>query len=48
VKVKNRSVTGVVTEMCHEIGNSVEALVSSMLDTVATVSPTLRRTNGGQ
>jgi cholesterol transport system auxiliary component len=48
VKVDNRSVAGVVDEMSHEIGSSVEALVSSMVDHIATVSPTLSRTNGGQ
>jgi len=48
MKVENRSVAGVVAEMSHEMGSSVEALVSSMVDHVATVSPTRNRTNGGQ
>jgi ABC-type uncharacterized transport system auxiliary subunit len=48
VKVDNRSVAGVVSEMSHEMGNSVEALVASMVDRVATVSLTLSRTNRGQ
>ena len=48
VRVDDRSVAGVVTEMSHELGNSVDALVSSMIDHVAAVSSTLSPTSGGQ
>jgi len=48
VKVDDRSVTGVVAEMSHEIGSAVEDLVSSMLESATATPLTRTRTTAGQ